>query len=305
MTLEWRDMSSSDRMAVAELVHALEAPGGGFTMVALDQRESLRRMFPLVHGAEADDETLRAFKRAAIRVLSPLASAVLLDRPLAVPETRPAELADGCALILAADVLEQPPGEPVVSTSLDPLVTAEFARAVGAAALKLLVIWRDDGSEAEREALVRSFLAIAEAAGVASLVEGVVRPPSGEHWAAHAERHEAIVRAAAELSSYGGTIYKAEVPGYVPGDLSLVREEALRVSAAIGGPWVVLSNGVAQPDFLDAVRESVRGGASGFLAGRAIWADTVREADPVAALEQRSTARLRELARIVSSARGS
>ncbi len=291
---------SSNQVSTAELLRPLELDGGGFAMLALDQRESLRRMFPLVHGREVDDETLRSFKEAAIATLSPLASAVLLDRPYAVTHRRPPELASDTALILAADVLEQPAGEPVLTTSLDPLVTAEFVASVGAAALKFLVIWRNDGQEAQREALVGSFLEVAEEADVASLVEGIVRPVVGDDWANHAERHEAILRAAAELSSYGGTIYKAEVPGYIPGDLSLVHEQAERLSELVAGPWVVLSNGVAQADFAEAVRESVRGGASGFLAGRAIWADTVGESDPVRALEERSTERLRALTLIVA-----
>ncbi|QEO15413.1 aldolase [Agromyces intestinalis] len=296
-------------MTSHDTVPASPAPGlaladGGFAMLALDQRESLRRMFPLVHGREVDDETLRRFKRDALDVLSPKASAVLLDRLYALDDRRPAELADDTALILAVDVLIQPPGLPVSGTELDREVTPEFVEQVGADALKLLVIWRERDSADERAELVASFLELAEQSGVVSLVEGIVRPSDGDYWTDHAERHEAILAAAAELGGSGTTIYKAEVPGYVPGDVSLVREHAERLTAAVPVPWVVLSNGVAQDDFADALRESVAGGASGFLAGRAIWSDTVAELDPSAALRTRSTARLDELGRIVSEARG-
>jgi sulfofructosephosphate aldolase len=294
---------SGSQIAITELLAPLESPRGGFAMLALDQRESLRRMFPLVDGVEVDDEVLRSFKRSAIGVLSPLASGILLDRPLAVMTDRPDGIADDCGLILAADVLEQPEGQGVVNTTLDPVVTAEFVKHVGAVALKLLVIWRPGEGEAERAGLVRSFVALAEESGVASLVEGIVRPGGGvQDWPSQSERHEAIIAAAAELSSFGGSIYKAEVPGYVPGDVSLVREHSERLSEVVTGPWVVLSNGVAQPDFADAVREACTGGARGFLAGRAIWADTVAEADPVAAMTERSTQRLRDLTDIVANA---
>lgn len=301
MTGEGNEMTTI-RSEQDELLRPLMLPGGGFAMLALDQRESLRRMFPLVHGQEVGDDVLKAFKRDAVAVLAPGASGVLLDRPFALADGRPAELPRSTGLIVAADVLEQPPGEPVVDTSLDPVVTADYVRSLDATAVKLLVIWRDDGGDAKREDLVRSFVSVAEEAGVASLVEGIVRPSSGEHWAAHAERHDAIIAAAAELSGYGGSIYKAEVPGYAPGDVSAVAEHAVRLTRAASGPWVVLSNGVAQADFADALAESVKGGASGFLAGRAIWSDTVRDPDPVASLRERSVERLERLALIVSQA---
>lgn len=266
-------------------------------MLALDQRESLRRMYP----HHADDATLRRFKATAIATLTPYASAVLLDRPFAVTENRPPGIAPGCSLILAADELEQPPGSPVINTSLDPLITPEFIDRVGAVAIKFLVIWRPDG-QSERARLVESFLRLAQDAGVASLVEGIVRPSGGEVWADAGARDEAIIQAAGELSALGGTIYKAEVPGYVPGDVSAVQAAARRLSEVVAGPWVVLSNGVEPADFAAAVRESCRGGAHGFLAGRAIWSDTVADPDPAGALAVRSTAKLTGLTTIVAEA---
>ncbi|RIQ11540.1 hypothetical protein [Jiangella rhizosphaerae] len=291
---------TSDQTTPADLLAPLRTEHGGFAMVALDQRESLRRMFPLVDGAEMGDDALREFKATATRVLSPLASAVLLDRPYAVTDARPAELAPSCGLILAADVLEQPPGLGVTSTSLDEEITPEFIARVGAVAVKLLVIWREGIEAAERADLVGRFVALARGARVASLVEGIVRPADAEDWTDPAARHEAIIAAAAELAALGGDIYKAEVPGYVPGDLALVEEHAKRLTDVVPGPWVVLSNGVERPDFADAVRAACAGGASGFLAGRAIWADTVAEADHEAALAERSTRRLRDLTSIVA-----
>lgn len=296
---------SIKQVAIDELLAPLESPRGGFAIVALDQRESLRRMFPLSDGRAASDDMLRRFKADATELLSPLASGILLDRPYAVTTERPVGIAPGCGLIVAADVLDQPEGQGVVNTTLDPLVTPEFVARVGAVALKLLVIWRPDDRGQERAELVCSFVELAEKCGVASLVEAIVRPGGNEEWASQGARHEAIITAAEDLSSLGGSIYKAEVPGYLPGDVSLVRAHSERMSEVVPGPWVVLSSGVAQPDFAEAVHEACLGGARGFLAGRAIWADTVAEQDPVAALAERSTQRLRVLSDIVADAIGS
>src|SRR5258707_11226575 len=95
------------------LVAPLSLARGGFAMLALDQRESLREMFVRAGYAPVGDETLRRFKQRGVEILTPHASGVLLDRPLAVTEERPAGIAPGCGLILAADVLHPATGRPL------------------------------------------------------------------------------------------------------------------------------------------------------------------------------------------------
>lgn len=283
---------------------ALAAPlalaRGGFAMLALDQRESLRDMFVRA-GSDpvVGDDTLRRFKQDAIEILTSHASGVLLDRPLAVTEERPAGIAPGCGLILAADVLQHAPGGHIDFTSLDPLVTPAFIERVGAVAIKLLVIWRAGRDRARRAEVVSAFLDVARRAGVASLVEGIVRPDGDDPWTSAGQRDEAIIGAAAELASFRPTIYKAEVPGYSEGDLSHVYRESVRMSQVVDGQWVVLSNGVRQADFAEAVRLACEGGAHGFLAGRAIWSDVVGERDEASALRTRSARRLDQMVEIV------
>jgi len=284
----------------AALAAPLSLARGGFAMLALDQRESLRDMFVRAgHAPVVGDDTLRRFKQAGIEILTPHASGVLLDRPLAVTEERPTGIAPGCGLILAADVLHHAPGGHIDFTSLDQSVTPEFIERVGATAIKLLVIWRAGRDLAKRADLVSAFIDVARQAGVASLVEGIVRPDGDEPWTSARLRDEAIIGAAAEFSSFRPTIYKAEVPGYSEGDLSRVYAESVRMSRVVGGPWVVLSNGVRQADFAEAVRLACEGGAHGFLAGRAIWSDVIGERDAALALRIRSARRLDLLVEIV------
>jgi sulfofructosephosphate aldolase len=282
------------------LVAPLSLARGGFAMLALDQRESLRDMFVRAgHPPAVSDDTLRRFKQQGVEILTPYASGVLLDRPLAVTEERPAGIAPGCGLILAADVLHHAADGHIDFTSLDPLVTPEFVTRVGAVAVKLLVIWRAGRDLAKRAGLVSAFIDIARQAGVASLVEGIVRPDGDEPWASARQRDEAVIAAAAELSTFRPTIYKAEVPGYSAGDLSRVRAESVTMSQVVSGPWVVLSNGVRPADFAEAVRLACAGGAHGFLAGRAIWSDVIGEQDQASALRTRSARRLGQMTEIV------
>jgi sulfofructosephosphate aldolase len=271
-------------------------------MLALDQRESLRAMYSRSHdGNFVGDDELRDFKKLGVAVLSPYSSAVLLDRPFGLESARPAGIAETCGLIVAVDVLHQIPGQAITHVTFDELVTPALLREVGADAIKVLVLWHRNSGASERAELAERAIALAHEAGVASLVEGIVRPDSGESWSSPAERHDAILACAQELVGFSPDIYKAEVPGYLPGDVSQVAAASAQMTSIVGGDWVVLSNGVERSSFEAAVTEAMRGGASGFLAGRAIWADAVADADISGALHGRSIERLKRLGTIVDT----
>jgi sulfofructosephosphate aldolase len=304
-------MEAGGQAVATSGLRALERPQGGFAMVALDQRESLRTMIGRgAPEASVPDEALRTFKWLAATTLSPSASAVLLDRAYGLDGTAPPELAPGCAFILAADRLIQPAGLPVQETDLDDGVTPDLVAATGAAALKLLVLWRTGDDPDRRTAVVSGFLRLCADAGVPGIVEGVVRhgtaaddagrggdPHAG--WASDDERDDAIVAAAAEFGAHRPALYKGEVPSFGRGDPALLRDRCAEITAVLPCPWVVLSSGVHSDDFTTAVEEACAGGASGFLAGRAIWSEAAGSPDPADALRTRAVDRLRALDAVV------
>lgn len=273
-------------------------------MLALDQRESLRGMFAnSPSGKVGTDADLREFKLASTRLLTKFASGVLLDRLYALDQKSLDALDPGCGLIVAVDELIQKPGQPVTSTRLDTGANAAFLSEVKAVALKFLVIWRSEKEQGEREELISAVLNCAAEAGVASLIEAVVAPEQGSRWADYSEKNDAILQAAQEMAAYPMDLYKAQVPGYQPGNVSGVASAARELDALVPVPWVVLSNGVDIDDFSDAVGESCRGGASGFLAGRAIWSDVVGSVPLDDTLERVARPRLESLGHLVDSLR--
>jgi sulfofructosephosphate aldolase len=108
-----------------------------------------------------------------------------------------------------------------------------------------------------------------------------------------------IIEAARELSPLRPSLYKAQVPLRGKGSPAALGRACERLGAAITGPWVVLSQGVERDDFPGAVRAACRGGASGFLAGRALWSDVVGRPDADRALEEIARPRLERLIRLV------
>ena len=259
-------------------LEALARPSGTFAMVAMDQRESLRTMLR-AHGHDSGDERVRSFKTAVARELAPHSSGFLIDRdhldavaPL-VPH----------GLILAVDRLVQEPGGVVEDSSLEEVEGVPD----GVVGLKLLVIWRDDDRRAERVETARRFVALAESNGVLSVLEPVVR------------NDLEIVSAAEELGAVGPSLYKCQVPLAGRGDREEITRRASEIDAVLPCPWVVLSQGVDPDDFPGAVEAACKGGASGMLAGRAVWTPALAADDPTELLREYSVPRLRELGRIV------
>ena len=265
---------------------------GSFSMVAIDQRGSLRTM--LARGGDVEsvrDDQLVAFKLEVARALSASASAILVDRAFG----KEAALASECPVILAADTLASSvPGGAVDLADLDPNVTAEVAEEFGASALKMLVPWTPETRDTA-VALSERFMTLCRQTGLPGIVEGVFRPADLPSYSDN-ERDEALVAAARDLASTRPDMYKAEVPSYGRGDRRSITAAAARISDVLDCPWVVLSSGVALDDFPAAVAACREGGASGFLAGRAIWADAIGAEDSTSLLQTVSTSRLRRMA---------
>ncbi|MDF1605775.1 aldolase [Nocardioides sp. YIM 152315] len=288
------------RMTPRVTLDAIARPGGGFAMVAMDQRESLRTMFDDAGAGRPADPVLTDFKLEVARALGPLASGFLVDRHYGFERVRDEGLLpDGCGLILAADELTQEDGGPVMETALDEIVLSTDLG--GVSALKLLVIWRRDELRPARVDLARRFAEEARARGVLSVLEPVVRATPDEEAAGTWDLDEAIREAARELSPVGADLYKVQVPSGGRGSDDELLARCRELAADITGPWVVLSQGVDRDDFLRAVTTACRAGASGFLAGRALWSDLVGTPDLATALREVSVPRLERLCEVVDA----
>ncbi|MGG5820099.1 aldolase [Falsiroseomonas sp. HW251] len=281
-------------------LRALARPSGAFAMLAVDQREGLRAMMAAFQQAPVTDRQMADFKMAALRALTPHASAALLDRELAWDRAiAEGAVAPGCAKIVAADVLLPGNGELVSESSIDDLVVPATVKAQGAVALKLLVIWRPDDPPEPRIALVQDFVARCRAGGLISIVEPVGRKRrDGIAW----NHADGILPAARELGGLGADIYKAEMPLFGKGSESEVRRACAELTRTVQGPWVVLSSGVEPDDFPQAVDWACGEGASGFLAGRAVWRTVIGKPDIEAALRTDAVPRLQRLAEVVDRA---
>jgi len=279
---------------------ALTRPSGAFAMLAVDQREALRNM--LAEGAEASvtDAEVTDFKLAATQALTPYASAVLLDKQFVLDQAIAAHVvADGCALIAAADEFLPAQDEVVGDVRIDTAVDPAHYAAHGAVAMKLLVLYRPGESPGGRIAMVEEFVQRCHTAGLVSIIEPVSRKPRD---GGPFDWNAGVLAAATELGNLGADLYKAEVPRHGQGDETAIRRDCAAITAAVSSPWVVLSSGVPADIFPSAVSVAVSEGASGFLAGRAVWQASLAAADRLQALRTDAVRRLLHLVETVDAA---
>ncbi|GAA3396741.1 hypothetical protein [Cryptosporangium minutisporangium] len=248
---------------------------GVFSIIAMDQRNTLRRMFTAV-GVDATPEDMNRAKVDVAAALTPLASGILLDPTIGVPAVNAANaLAPRCGLLIAAEPEKRPTwnGEP--RAARDPEQNGRWVQELGGDAVKFLIQYRPHRSrtlgepdlEAEALDVVRQVVADCSAAGIPSVVENLIYAQPGEDLTAR-QREDLIVESARTLDALGPDLLKLEYPGSAAG--------CRRIAEALTGPWAVLSAGVAFEEFQEVLAISCdEGGASGFIAGRSVWKEAI------------------------------
>lgn len=295
----------------------LADPDGRFLMLATDQRPPIMGMIHERTGREATDAEVSAVKRLLVEALADDASAVLIDPlwgyPAAFDALRPDR---GLILTLEDHRYDESPGGRR-SRAIEGW-SADRIRRVGADAVKVLAWYRPDADAAviahQRE-FVAACGAACRGADIPFVFELLVHPLGGAGGAAQYETDPAkrpdlvldSVRAFAD-PLFGVDLWKLEAPlppALIPDpdgpEAALVQAQFDRMGALAGDrPWVVLSGGADAQRFQWVCTYAFRAGASGFLAGRSIWADAFAAYPDLArvraALDRDGQARLRELA---------
>ena len=133
------------------------------------------------------------------------------------------------------------------------------------------------------------------AEGILLIVELLTYQLDGESDDAYRAAFPGLVADGARLAvACGAKALKLQYPGSA--------EACAAVTAAAAGvPWAVLSAGVDHATFLEQVRTAMANGASGAMAGRSLWKDSLSISSTTRQdyLTTRALPRLRELAAVV------
>lgn len=262
---------------------------GRFKMTAVDQRPPIKDPIKAKRGTrEAPWEDVAGFKEMLIRELQHESSAMLLDPHYAYPRgVTMLDASRGLILTLEDSIYRDTPGGRL-SSEIDDWSVEKIKR-VGGDAVKVLTWYRPDADptvcRAQQDFTARIGAACARY-DIPLVLELLVYPLARdaeqtrdyvEMRSKHPELVLESVRTFAD-PKYGVDLFKLESPlaaADVPGVGSPGWEHAQRwfdaLGAAAGRPWVMLSAGAGMEEFRRVLTHAYRAGASGYLAGRAIW----------------------------------
>jgi tagatose 1,6-diphosphate aldolase len=270
-----------------------------FGIVAFDQRESYLRMMP----DDTPYSMLVQVKLETITALSKSASAILTDP---IYGLSPAMHMSGKAgLILALEKSGYTGASTRRKLEFIDSWTPEKVRKTGASAAKLLVYYNPQAETLadELDETIRQVVRECHKWDLPVFLEPVSYSVDANYkkdsGAFAAQRADIVVETARRLSQTGADVLKIEFPldaKYNP-DPSEWRRQCERLSEASSVPWVLLSSGVDYEEFEPQVIIACEHGASGFLAGRAIWKEgvTMTQHDRDKFLTEIAATRLRKL----------
>lgn len=256
------------------------APNGTFTILALDHRGNLKRAINPQDPDSVSYQEMVAFKQLLTTTLSPGADGMLLDPVY------------GAAQVIAGGALHPNTGLVVVvektgytgnpterETQILPGWGVDKIARMGAEAVKLLVYYHPRAANAAaQEAIVQQVAADCARFDLALFLEPLSYPlEAGVKKLPSAEKRWVVVETARRLTPLGVDVLKAEFPLEITEepDEAVWAQACRELSQASVVPWVLLSAGVSFEDFNRQTRVACQQGASGVLAGRAVWKEAV------------------------------
>ena len=262
---------------------ATSSPGGIFTILAIDHRDSMRVVLDPEdpHGIPGAD--LTEVKLWLLREMGGEATAVMLEPEYSAAQAISARALPGSVGFLAAVEAQGYLGDPTArQTSLLDGWSVEKAKRLGASGVKLLVLYRPDSSIADQQdEMISAVVADCARYDIPLFLEPLayaIEPGLNTNDAAFAaKRRRIVVDTVSRLSALGPDVLKVQFPVDTrhETDRAVWAEACAELDEAAGAPWALLSGGDPFELFLEQVGVACKAGASGFMVGRALWREAV------------------------------
>ena len=252
---------------------------GVFSILALDHRNNLRRVMNPDHPDQVSAKSMGDFKSTLIREVSPFASAALLDPEFGAAQSIQSDSLPGdIGLVISVEATGYTGDPDARESRILPGWSVGKIRRMGATALKLLVYYHPDSELAgQQEALVESVAESCKKYDLAFFIEPLAYSLDPGKKLNSIEKRDIVVRTADKLTHLGVDVLKAEFPLEIKEDENETHwaEACREVSQASSVPWVLLSAGVDFDTYIGQLTIACQSGASGAMAGRAVWKEAV------------------------------
>jgi tagatose 1,6-diphosphate aldolase len=269
---------------------------GVIAAAAMDQRGSLKKALGKERGADVSDSMMEEFKSIVSEVLTPHASAILLDPEWGLPAAR--RRSSNAGLLLAYEQTGYDNTRPGRIPDLLNDWSVRRLKEAGASCVKVLIYYTPFDSKAvndEKHAFVERIGDECRANDIPFFLEFVGYDAEGgdEKGADFARRKpEVVAGSMAEFTKdrYGVDVMKVEIPVNLKfvegarafaGTAAYSKEEALdwyrRAADVATKPFIYLSAGVSNAEFSESLEMAAESGVhfSGVLCGRATWKDGI------------------------------
>ena len=268
---------------------------GVIAAAAMDQRGSLQKSLAKEKGADITDAMMEEFKSIVTEVLTPHASAILLDPEWGLPASK--RRARNAGLLLAYEKTGYDKTGPGRLPDLLDNWSARRLKQAGADCVKVLLYYTPTDGEAindRKHAWVERIGDECRANDIPFFLEFVgYQEGIDEKGLEYAQKKpEIVIQSMAEFSKdrYGVDVLKVEVPVNMKflegaksfgGQKAYSKQEAMglfRKAAAVATkPFIYLSAGVSNAEFNESLALAAEGGVkfNGVLCGRATWKDGI------------------------------
>jgi tagatose 1,6-diphosphate aldolase len=269
---------------------------GHFTMLAVDQRPPIKNLVSAARGEEtARIDDIKAVKQTMLKTLSPHASATLIDPTYALVDALNILQPQQGLIVTLEDSIFTDDSGGRMSRSINNWSVEKICK-LGGHAVKVLAWYRPDQSEKTRlyqQDYVKRVGDACREFDIPFLLEFLVYPLKGAdnhttEYVEQSDKHaEHVIQTVEEFAApaYGVDIFKLESPLTAtsvpdPGNPSQETQQCQQYFTELGKaanrPWVMLSAGATRADFKKVLHYAYNAGASGYLAGRAIWWDDAK-----------------------------
>ncbi len=278
---------------------------GIFKMTAVDQRPPIMNLVKDKTGVtEAGYKDVADVKTLLSKTLSPFSTAMLLDPIWAYPNAiEHVDPSQGLLLTLEAhDFIDTEKGR-LSSEIVD--WNVEKIKKIGGDGVKFLAWYRPDADPSiceYQQKLVEKIGKACRRYDISFLLELLVYPLPGDgdqttEYVEHTSKHpQNVVDSLKDFADprFGVDIFKLESP--VPGaavphpdsaEAGQCQEWFDKLGDICPVPWVMLSAGADMTTFKNVLTYAYKAGASGYLAGRAIWWEAAQQFPDLAAMEER------------------
>ena len=292
-------MSIQLSSAKVEHLNALSDARGVIAAAAMDQRGSLQGSIAAakdIEKADVTDEMMSEFKTAVSAVLTPHASAILLDPQWGMPAAEARQ--DGTGLLLSYEASGYDNTRPGRRADLLPNLSARRILELGGNAVKILIYYtpfEDEAVNDEKHAFVERIGSECADVGIPFFLEFIGYDPAGGNekgFEFTRKKPQVVIESVKEFSKdrYQVDVLKVEVPvnlayaegaGVYKGERAYSKEQALEIyreaAEVASRPFIYLSAGVSNDQFTESLRWAAEAGVAfaGVLCGRATWKEGI------------------------------